>query len=426
MKTNSSLNCKMRSVLKMEPPRDKWNFVLLIFVIHGIGTLMPWNMFITAKSYFVDFKLGSETNSTSPYASNFLQYHNFAAQIPNVVFNWLNIFVNLGGDLTKRIVFSILLELALFILTVILAMVDSSDWPGIFFWTTMITVVLLNMAGGIYQNTIYGMVATHPFKYTGAVVLGSNICGLFVSILSIASNSIFSSKRTAAIYYFITAMVVLLACFDTFFALPLNKFYRYNQISRKSDKETNYNKVTTVPYWTIFKQASLQLYNVFFTFFITLSIFPSVHSDIKVSSNAFFIQKADLFTSVTCFLTFNLFAMLGSLTTSWIQWPSPKYLAVPVTLRIVFIPLFLYCNYHPLNVTRTLPILITNDWVYWIIAAVMSWSSGYLSSLAMMYAPQSVEPKYQVKAGMFAAAMLITGIFAGIVFSFLNPSFVGY
>lgn len=78
------------------------------------------------------------------------------------------------------------------------------------------------MAGGIYQNTIYGMVATHPVKYTGAVVLGSNICGLFVSVLSIASNSIFSSKRTAAIYYFITAMVVLLACFDTFFALPLN------------------------------------------------------------------------------------------------------------------------------------------------------------------------------------------------------------
>ena len=30
------------------------------------------------------------------------------------------------------------------------------------------------------------------------------------------------SPRTAAIYYFITALFMLLACFDTYFALPLN------------------------------------------------------------------------------------------------------------------------------------------------------------------------------------------------------------
>jgi solute carrier family 29 (equilibrative nucleoside transporter), member 1/2/3 len=85
----------------------------------------------------------------------------------------------------------------------------------------MVTVVILNMAGGIYQNSVYGMAAKLPFKYTGAVVLGSNISGTFASIISILS-SYFSSVRTAAIYYFITAMFVLLVCFDTYFALPLN------------------------------------------------------------------------------------------------------------------------------------------------------------------------------------------------------------
>ena len=30
------------------------------------------------------------------------------------------------------------------------------------------------------------------------------------------------NTRTSAIYYFITALFVLLACFDTYFALPLN------------------------------------------------------------------------------------------------------------------------------------------------------------------------------------------------------------
>lgn len=78
------------------------------------------------------------------------------------------------------------------------------------------------MAGGIYQNTVYGMVAKLPFKYTGAVVLGSNISGTFASIIAILSSQFASSVRTAAIYYFITAMFVLLLCFDTYFALPLN------------------------------------------------------------------------------------------------------------------------------------------------------------------------------------------------------------
>jgi equilibrative nucleoside transporter 1/2/3 len=85
------------------------------------------------------------------------------------------------------------------------------------------------------------------------------------------------------------------------------------------------------------------------------------------------------------------------------------------------------CNYHPLGVERVLPVYIKSDYVYWSIAVIMSFSSGYLSSLAMMYAPRSqTNPMYQVKAGMMAAAMLISGIFGGIMFSFLQPIFVKY
>lgn len=42
----------------------------------------------------------------------------------------------------------------------------------------------------------------------------------------------------------------------------------------------------------------------------------------------------------------------------------------------------------------------------------------------MMYAPQTVEPQYAQTAGMFAAAMLITGIFTGISSSVVYPEIV--
>ncbi|XP_017041382.1 equilibrative nucleoside transporter 1 [Drosophila ficusphila] len=412
--------------LGLPAPKDKYLIVFFIFLLHGVGTLMPWNMFITAKSYFEDFKFGvNNTVATeTSYRTHFMQNMGFASQVPNLIFNWLNIFVAFGGDLTSRIVYSIIFEMVILLVTIVLAMVDSSQWPGVFFWTTMGCIVLLNVCNGIYQNTIYGIVASLPIKYTGAVVLGSNISGCFTSIMSLVCGEIFDSKRTSAIYYFVTAILVLLLCFDTYFALPLNKFFRhYETISRNSEKKSDSKQQLNVPYWQIFKKASPQLFNIFLTFFVTLSVFPAIQSNIHRSDPEFLIGEKN-FTLFTCFLTFNIFAMLGSLTTSWAKWPGPRFLWLPVVARLVFIPLFVFCNYVPPDKVRTAPIYIDNDWVYWGIGILMAYSSGYLSSLGMMYAPQTVHAKYQSTAGMYAAAMLITGIFSGVLFSYLGPSFV--
>lgn len=47
--------------------------------------------------YFADYKLGYEyVGMVTIYSASFLQYLGFAAQVPNVVFNWLNIFVQFG------------------------------------------------------------------------------------------------------------------------------------------------------------------------------------------------------------------------------------------------------------------------------------------------------------------------------------------
>ena len=72
-------------------------------------------------------------------------------------------------------------------------MIDTSEWPGIFFYLTIGSVVVLNsnenfgmiifskvllliyisVSNGIYQNTVYGIAAKMPFSHTGAVVLGT-------------------------------------------------------------------------------------------------------------------------------------------------------------------------------------------------------------------------------------------------------------
>lgn len=405
-----------------KPPADRWNLVYLIFLLHGVGTLMPWNMFITAKHYFTKYKLNTTATDqlASDYSRNFLPYLALASQIPNVVFSWLNLFVPIGGDLTTRVVVAIVTEVVIFIETIILAMIDSSSWPGIFFWVTMASVVVLNMANGIYQNSVYGMAAKLPMKYSNAVVLGSNISGTLTAIINIISIAAAPNIRTAAVYYFITALFVLLACFDTFFALPLLKFYRYYE--KQSEKRLN-GRRNRIPYWYIFRKAFPQLFNVWMVFFVTLSIYPAILSDISRVDRSFFIPET-YYTEFTCYFCFNVTAMIGNLFPFFIRFPGPRWLCLPVFLRILMIPYFVFCNYLPPKRQRILPILFYNDWAYIGMTLVLGWTSGYFSSLAMMYAPRSVEPQYAGTAGMMGAASLILGIFCGINFALFLPWFV--
>lgn len=71
--------------------------------------------------------------------------------------------------------------------------------------------------------------------------------------------------------------------------------------------------------------------------------------------------------------------------------PKKEYLVWPVVLRVLFIPLFLVCNYHPLNIERVMPIYIKNDWIFWAIGIVMGFSSGYLR-----YANRQIDSSHSV------------------------------
>ncbi|XP_013396630.1 equilibrative nucleoside transporter 3 [Lingula anatina] len=414
----SRSNGKVHAFELEEPsaPTDKFMLVYLILLVHGIGTLMPWNMFITAESYFTDYKLATNGSDSSEYRKNFISYLGITAQIPNVLLNLINMFFQCGGGgTTVRVVVSISVMVVFFIVTVVLAMIDTSEWPGVFFAVTMGTVVIINMATGVYQNSIYGLAANLPMKYTNAVVLGSNTSGTLTSVISILALAGTPDPRTSAIYYFVAAIIVLLIAFDTFFALPLLKFYRYyhTQGVEALHEEEHKHHRSRPPYWKVFKKVWVQLFNVWFVFFVSLTCFPSIQVNVEMLDENFMNPR--YFTPVTCFLFFNAFAMMGNLTTEWIKKPGPKWVWIPIVLRVLFIPFFLMCNYRPEH--RSFPVIIGNDYVYCLGGIIMAFTSGYFSSLCMMYAPHQVGPEFAGTAGMMAAFFLVFGIFSGVNFS---------
>lgn len=99
---------------------------------------------------------------------------------------------------------------------------------------------------------------------------------------------------------------------------------------------------------------------------------------------------------------------------------SPSRLWIFVVLRFLFVPFFLFCNYR--ESSRTLPVLIELDTAYVIGGALLGFTSGYFSSLGLMYTPRSVSRvEYAETAAKLGAFALICGIVSGISSAFALP-----
>uniref|UniRef100_A0A0K0EIW1 Equilibrative nucleoside transporter 1 n=1 Tax=Strongyloides stercoralis TaxID=6248 RepID=A0A0K0EIW1_STRER len=416
--------------MKQAPP-DKWNAVYWIMLLHGVGVLMPWNMFITiAPSYFVDYKLtqhDGDKNIKTMYALSFFSFLGLFSQLPNLLLNAINIVNQPKGDLINRITYSLGVVCFVVVFTIMMIFIDSTTWIGIFFWITMISVALLNAANGIYQNSVYGLVAKFPPNFTNAIILGNNIAGTFVSFINILTIAFSDDVETAAFSYFAIALFTLVACFVSIFMLRKFEFYRYYAqltkrilasepiVDRRNEKKIDFGL-----YKEVLKDSWPQMVNVFLVFFVTLTCFPAIMADVRLfrpNGKYDFIIPEKYFTPVTTFLLFNLLAAIGSYCANFKQIPGPTKLWIPVYLRILFIPFFFFCNYRP--TLRTWPVLIVNEWIYLFGGIVMSFTSGYLSSLGMMYAPRTVHISKSSIAGMMSAFFLILGITSGIIFTFL-------
>ena len=99
--------------------------------------------------------------------------------------------------------------------------------------------------------------------------------------------------------------------------------------------------------------------------------------------------EPSLWGPITVFFLVNTFAMVGNIVATYISWPGERHYWILVVGRVLFIPFFLFCNYMPKQ-RDPLPVLFDNDYIYLAGSFLFSFTSGYCSSLALMFAPKYV------------------------------------
>lgn len=171
-----------------------------------------------------------------------------------------------------------------------------------------------------------------------------------------------------------------------------------------------------VPYLKLIKKTGLHLFCIWLNFFSTLAVFPVFQLGIKKNSPDFIIGD-ELFLDVVVFLTFNFLVLFGNMLPKIVRKPGPKWIPIPVIIRAILVfVLFSISNYQPDAVHR-IPVLITNDYVYWAICFVSPFFFGYFTSLLMMYTPNLVEDEHKGTVSMMAALMLAVGVATGLQFT---------
>lgn len=460
-------------------PQDRYKAVWLIFFMLGLGTLLPWNFFMTATQYFtnrldmsqnvslVTAELSKDTQDpavpTAPspeqrksLSSIFNNVMTLCAMLPLLFFTCLNSFLHQRIPQSVRILGSLVAILLVFLVTAILVKVQLDALS--FFVITMIKIMLINSFGAILQGSLFGLAGLLPASYTAPIMSGQGLAGLFASVAMICAIASGSELSESAFGYFITACVVVILAIICYLGLPRLEFYRYYQqlkLEEPGEQETKLDLISkdsstachlpgeepragkeesgvSAPnsqstsgnhsIRAILKNISVLALSVCFIFTVTIGLFPAVTAEVKSSIAGPNNAWGDYFIPVSCFLTFNIFDWLGRSLTAVFMWPGKDSCWLPslVVARLVFVPLLLLCNVQP----RSLPVVFEHDAWYIFFMAAFAFSNGYLASLCMCFGPKKVKPAEAETAGAIMTFFLCLGLALGAILSFLLRAIV--
>ncbi|XP_069750246.1 equilibrative nucleoside transporter 2-like isoform X3 [Narcine bancroftii] len=331
-------------------PEDKFLFVQIIFFFLGLGTLLPWNFFITALPYFegrLSLNVSTSQNSTGPDRDHwhFGNWMTLLSMLPLLLFTCLNSFLYPRVSEKLRIAGSLFAILFLFLVTVI--MVKISIPTLYFFIITMSVIWFTNSFGAVLQGSLFGLIGLLPRRYSSVFMSGQGVAGMFAVMASIFAKISGADKEMMALGYFITPCLVILLTIVFYFLLPQLEFAKYHFSKSKqkhSEAESNaellYQKgikedeknmtspadvefcITEVKRGSsvisVFRKIWMMAISVCLVFTVTLSVFPVI--TVRVGSHTSEGPWKEYFTLVACFLLFNVMDWIGRSVTAVCTW----------------------------------------------------------------------------------------------------------
>ncbi|XP_043837479.1 equilibrative nucleoside transporter 3 [Dromiciops gliroides] len=417
-------------------PHDRYHGAYIIFFSMGIGSLLPWNFFITAKEYWMYKLQNCSSQGASDIQNYFESYISIASTVPSVLCLIGNFLLVNRVSVHVRVLTSLAILLVVFVVITVLVKVDTSSWTFSFFVVTIICMVILSGAATIFNSSIFGLAASFPMRNSQALISGGAMGGTISAVASLVDLAASNDVTDCALAFFLTADIFIVICIGLYLILPKLEYARYYMKPARpshvfsdgsfseEDQASSFLKPlpqssrTTDPSMPplpfILKKTAILGFCVIYVFFISIIIFPALSSNIESvdkSSGSLWTNK--FFVPLTSFLLYNVADLCGRQIPAWIQVPGPKSKLLPalVLLRTFFIPLFVFCNYQPrLHLQK---VFFNSDIYPSIFISLLGFSNGYLSTLALMYGPRIMPKELAEATGVLMSFYLALGLALG-------------
>ncbi|XP_073096991.1 equilibrative nucleoside transporter 3 isoform X2 [Manis javanica] len=458
----------------LQRPEDRFNGAYIIFFSLGIGGLLPWNFFVTAKEYWI-FKLQNcsspapegdpessdilvsedGTNPTkrdpvsafrwgpSPPSSvtsvvpslvclqnYFESYLTIASTVPSVLCLVANFLLVNRVPVHVRVLASLTVMLTVFVVMTVLVKVDTSSWTHGFFAVTIMCMAILSSTSTIFNSSVFGMTGSFPMRNSQALISGGAMGGTISAVASLVDLAAASDVTDSTLVFFLTADVFLGLCIGFYLLLPRLEYARYymrpvcpaHVFSGEEQPPQDSPNAPLVapshspvpPLCPILKKTASLGFCIIYLFLITSLIFPAISTNIEsLSKDSGSLWTTKFFVPLTTFLLYNFADLCGRQITAWIQVPGPrsKVLLGLVLLRTCLVPLFVFCNYHPRIHLRT--VVFQSDIYPVLFISLLGLSNGYLSTLALIYGPKIVPRELAEATGVVMSFYVCVGLVLG-------------
>ncbi|XP_010115367.1 PREDICTED: equilibrative nucleoside transporter 3-like, partial [Chlamydotis macqueenii] len=157
-------------------PSDRFHGAYVIFFLLGIGSLLPWNFFITAKHYWTyklqncSYEAGPAGQAAADLRDFFESYISIASTVPSVLCLIGNFLLVNKVPASVRILSSLFIMLAVFLVITVLVKVDTSTWTTPFFALTIGCVVIVSSASTVFSSSIFGLSSRFPMRNLQALI----------------------------------------------------------------------------------------------------------------------------------------------------------------------------------------------------------------------------------------------------------------
>ncbi|SPP79692.1 equilibrative nucleoside transporter 3 [Drosophila guanche] len=420
-------------VLVSNEPETGKLYTYVVFYLLGIGTMTPWNFFVTAEDYW-KYKFRNTTlNGTdpdeelTPLQKSFTCDLALTATIAGTTFLLLNAIYGNRISLRVKMLSTLSCILVLFGVTTGFVEVNTDAWQEQFFLITLIIVVLLNSAAATMSGALYGIAGLFPSEFITAVVSGQALGGILTALAFILVLAFDTGPNTTAFIFFIVGSVLILLCIVCYKILvrkPFFKYYleggdKYKVISAIPSHSRN-EETEGVTLEPIMRKVMTKIYLhavcLALLYTTTLSVYPAVTVLMQSEHSASHTEWTDVYyLPVVNYLIFNCGDYFGRLLAGWLERPINQNTSLLlIVLRMIFVPFFLFSN---TSEHIFLPTLVEHDYTFIAMMCVFALSNGYLTNILLIMAPRSVKQHEKELASSIMAAALSVGMAVGSLLS---------